>query len=54
MPIGCDVKHNPTPEEIARVCAEIREEWSERRWETQRTTQEREWLPMVAKEPQVY
>ena len=29
-------RYVPTPEDIVRVCAEIREEWSEERWRRER------------------
>lgn len=44
----------PTPEEIAERAAEIREEWSQKKWDLQRTAHERHWLPMQAKEPDVH
>jgi len=40
-------RYTPTPDEIARVCAEIREGWSEERWERQRVNAERGWMPPV-------
>ena len=40
-------RYVPTPEEIARVCAEIREGWSDERWERQRTNADRGWMPPV-------
>ena len=52
MSTGRRVKtYTPTPDQIAEEAAKIREEWSERRWELQRTARERHWMPMQAKEP---
>ena len=52
MPTGRHVRPpDPTPEEIARICAEIREEWSERKWQLQTTAKERHWDPLYCKEP---
>ena len=52
MPTGRRVKnYTPTPDQIAEEAAKIREEWSERRWELQRTARERHWMPMQAKDP---
>tara|TARA_R110000824_G_scaffold394392_1_gene594146 strand:- start:1513 stop:1698 length:186 start_codon:yes stop_codon:yes gene_type:complete len=38
-------RYVPTPEDIIRVCAEIREGWSKERWERQRVNAERGWMP---------
>lgn len=35
MPAGRSVRHTPTPEEIAEICAEIRSEWNETQWARQ-------------------
>jgi len=51
MPTGCDVRHNPTPEEIAQACAEIREGWDERRWHGQSIEAERGWSLYLASDP---
>ena len=40
-------RYVPTLEEIAEECARIREGWSEERWERQRVTAERGWMPPV-------
>ena len=42
---------DPTPEEIARICAEIREGWDARKWEAQQRHEESVWNPMLVKSP---
>ena len=40
-------RYVPTPEDIIRGCAEIREGWSQERWDRQRVNAERGWMPPV-------
>ena len=41
-------RYIPTLEDIARVCAEIREGWSKERWDRQRVRAERGWMPPMS------